>query len=149
MVTSDEELETLVQELKLQGSAVLPGFATRGEIQVLYNAADVFILPSIRDDAGNLDDQSVALVEAMATGTPVVATNFPGYGIVVEEGGNGHLTKERDSDDIASALVDILTDPQRRKAMGERSLELVQQRFAWPAIAEQYRVFEGLRAAVV
>lgn len=139
------ELEALVDELKLRESVVLPGFASRDQIQVLYNAADAFILPSIRDDAGNLDDQSVALVEAMAVGTPVVATNFPGYGIVIEEGKNGHLTKERDSDDIAKALIDILQDPKRRKAMADRSLELITEKFAWPAIAKQYKaLFEGI-----
>lgn len=139
------ELEALVDKLKLRESVVMPGFATRDQIQVLYNAADAFVLPSIRDDAGNLDDQSVALVEAMATGTPVVATNFPGYGIVIEEGKNGHLTKERDPDDIARALIDILKDPKRRKAMADRSLELIQQKFAWPAIAKQYKtLFEQI-----
>ncbi len=139
------ELEALVDELKLSESVVMPGFASRDQIQVLYNAANAFVLPSIRDDAGNLDDQSVALVEAMATGTPVVATNFPGYGIVIEEGRNGHLTKERDPDDIAHALIDILQDPKRLQAMADRSLELIQQKFSWPAIAQQYKaLFESL-----
>lgn len=139
------ELEALVRELDLASGVVLPGFASRDQIQILYNAADAFVLPSIRDDAGNLDDQSVALVEAMATGTPVVATNFPGYGIVIEEGKNGHLTKERDSDDIARALIDILKDPKRRQAMADRSLQLIKEKFAWPAIAKQYRaLFEKI-----
>lgn len=133
------ELEALVTKHKLQTSVVLPGFANRSDLRVLYNAADLFVLPSIRDDAGNLDDQSVALVEAMATGTPVIATEFPGYSIVIEDRGNGHLTKERDPKDIAVAIIDVLKDDKRRQKMAVRSLQLIREKFAWPAIAKQYR----------
>ena len=139
------ELESLIAKYKLEKSIIMPGFANRNDLRVLYNAADLFVLPSIRDDAGNLDDQSVALVEAMATGTPVIATSFPGYSIVIEDGSNGHLTKERDPADLAKATVDILASNTRRKKMAARSLELVNEKFAWPAIAGQYQnLFEGL-----
>jgi len=139
------ELEALVARHKLKDSVTLPGFANRSDLRVLYNAAELFALPSIRDDAGNLDDQSVALVEAMATGTPVIATKFPGYSIVIEENGNGHLTNERDPKSIAEAIIDVLKDEKRRAAMGNRSLTLIKEKFAWPAIAKQYRsLFEKI-----
>lgn len=139
------ELEGIVRELGLEDKVILPGFAPREELRVLYNACDLFALPTIRDDAGNLDDQSVSLVEVMATGKPVLATDFPGYKLVIEPGRNGVFTRERDVADVARGMIAVLKDSKQRQSMGARSLELVQTKFSWPKIAEQYKqLFERI-----
>jgi 2-polyprenyl-3-methyl-5-hydroxy-6-metoxy-1,4-benzoquinol methylase len=110
-----------------------------------YNLADVFILPSVRDEDGNLDDQSVSVVEAMACSKPIVTTDFSGYKFVVAEGENGYLTHEKDSKKISVVLIKLLKDRILRNKMGKESRKRVLDFFSWDVIGKEYsQLFERL-----
>jgi glycosyltransferase involved in cell wall biosynthesis len=115
-----------------------PGWVKYDEMLYYQNLGDVFILPSIRDEEGNLDDQSVSVVEAMACAKPIVTTDFPGYKIVVENGKSGFLVPEKRSDLIAVALNKIILSRKRATSMAKRSRYLAENKLSWGVIGHDY-----------
>jgi glycosyltransferase involved in cell wall biosynthesis len=101
--------------------------------------ADVFALTSVYEGFGNV------LVEAMACGTPVVATRSPGTIEIVTDEANGRLV-EHDARAIADAIDELLTDRAKRDALVARASESVAH-YALPAVVARYdRLFEELAA---
>ncbi len=101
--------------------------------------ADVFALTSTYEGFGNV------LIEAMACGTPVVATKSPGTVEIIEDAATGALV-EHDARSIADAIAALLTDRAKRDAQVARARDSVGH-YALPAVAERYdRLFEELRA---
>jgi glycosyltransferase involved in cell wall biosynthesis len=100
-------------------------------------AADVVCVPSVRDDLGNVDGLPNVVLEALASGTPLVTTAAGGIGAVVEDGRTALVIPERDSAALAQAAARILADPDNGRRMGEAGRALVQARFGWPRVAER------------
>jgi len=89
----------------------------------LYRSADLFCLPSW------IEAMPLTILEAMATGLPVVATSVGDIGHVVEDGVSGRLVPLRAPDALANALEPLLTQPPLRRAMGKAARQRVQERF--------------------
>lgn len=141
-----QEWENLARELKLNDYVVFTGIAPRDEIIYYYNLADIFVMPSIRDQAGNVDDQPVSLIEAMAAGKPVVATDFPGISLTVADKVNGFLVPEKGVKEISQALEKLISLPELRKKMGQKNRKIVEERLSIKSIGEKYtRVFEKIK----
>ena len=118
----------------------LAGWRSHEELPTALNAADVLVLPSVREQFGQV------LVEAMACGLPVIAVNAWGPTTIVEPGRSGWLVEPDDEDDLVEALVAAVRDPERRRSMGARGEELSQERYGWPALAAGVaRVYEAAR----
>lgn len=115
-------LETRVRALALGNRFLLPGFLP--DVRPALAAADLLVLSS--------DNEGMAwvLLEALACGLPIVATDVPGVRACVEPGRNGLIVPPRDEAALADALATLLADPARRRAMGVRSRELAEARFA-------------------
>lgn len=138
-------LEELAKKLKVNNNVKFTGMIDYKTLIDYDNLGDIFILPSVHDREGNLDDQSVSVIEAMSCGKPIITTNFPGYKIVVKNGENGFLTDEKNSNQIASAINKLVENPSLRLNMGKKSRELVLKKFAWQAIGKEYTdYFNGL-----
>jgi glycosyltransferase involved in cell wall biosynthesis len=90
----------------------------------------VFVLPSYTENFG------IAVVEAMASGLPVVITNKINIWREVAEARAG-LVVNCDVHEISSALLTLLVDPMRGKEMGKRGRRLVEKRFTWETVGEQ------------
>ncbi len=123
------DLENLIQELKLEKDVSLPGFA---ENPYAYMAkAKVFVLSSRYEGFGNV------LVEAMATGTPVVSTDCPdGPAEILENGRYGQLVPVADPDALAKAIINTLDNPVDCKTLQARA-----QEFSAKKIASEYLDF--------
>ena len=93
------------------------------ELLALYRAADLFALPTLGDCF------SIASIEAMAMGLPVIVSAVGGIPEIVEEGTSGHLIAPGDGRALLAALEPLLADRERRAAFGKRGRELVEQRF--------------------
>jgi phosphatidylinositol alpha-mannosyltransferase len=93
--------------------------------------ADLLVAPSLRGESFGM-----VLTEAFAAGTPVVASDIPGYRDVVRDGVDGLLVPPGDAQVLAEALRDLYEEPQRRADMARAAVQNV-QRFAWPRVAEQ------------
>lgn len=120
---------TLFDEIRREAAAIgrsdaiLPVEPTH-EIDRCYRAADLFVLPSIREA------HPLALLEAMACGLPCIATNLPGAtDVLIEDGVNGRLVPPDDEPALARTLDDLLRDPAGAAAMGARARETVVARY--------------------
>ena len=101
-------------------------------------AADVAVVPSVRDDSGNVDGLPNTALEALASGTPVVATAAGGLGSVIEDRRTGMIVPERDAAAIAAAVRLLIADPGRRAALGIAARSEIERRFGWSAAVERF-----------
>lgn len=124
------ELDALRQRLGLNGCVSLLGM--RDDVNALLRQFDVFVLPSLSEGISN------ALLEAMAAGLPVVATNVGGNPEVVQHGVTGLLVPPQDSRALADALLQLLSDPDARQAMGRKGRERVEAHFSLSVMAQRY-----------
>ena len=133
-----DEWETLVSKLKLNHYVIFAGTAKRDEILYYYNLANVFAMPSVRDQAGNIDDQPVSLIEAMACGKPVVATNFPGIAMTVKDNISGFLVPQKNVRMLTIFLGRLIKSPSLRKKMGRMSRLIVEKNLGCRKTGEKY-----------
>lgn len=105
-----ERLKALCRELELTDLVVFTG--TTAGVPVYYSLADVFVLPSRSEGSPN------ALLEAMASGTPVVATAVGGVPEVVRSGDTGLLVPANDVNALASGIAELLSDQELRRRLG-------------------------------
>lgn len=114
------------------------GRVAHGALPKFYAAAGLFVLPSLCDEPFG-----VPLVEAMASGLPVVASRTGGIPEIVVDGETGLLVDRADIGGLAAAIIELLADPARRRRMGAAGRERVLRRFTWAAVAG--RLEEALR----
>jgi phosphatidylinositol alpha-mannosyltransferase len=102
----------------------------------VYGSADLYLCPTTKASFG------ITLLEAMASGTPLVVSDITGFRELVGGGEEAVLVDTSDADAWARAAIDLLADPQRRAEMRTAGLAKAQT-FAWPRIAEQvFAVYE-------
>ena len=90
-----------------------------------YASADVFVFPSTTDTFGNV------IIEAQASGLPVIVSDLGGPKELVEDGVNGIVTKAHDAEDVARAISLLAGDAKLRARMGEKARQSVVDR-SWP-----------------
>lgn len=126
--------------------AFFPGSVLRDTLPDLYRAADLFVLPAVHDGKGNVDGLPNVILEAMASGLPVVASGISGIPLAVEDGRTGLLVPEKDPEALLAALGRLLAEPGEARAMGERGRAKAEAELTWDAVASRYR--EGYEAAL-
>jgi len=126
-----QELIRLADELGIADHVRLLG--SRRDVPALLAACDVFTLTSVTEAL------SMTILEAMAAGRPVLATDVGGNAEVVVPGETGVLIPVGDSSAAAQALIDLLTDPRRARGMGAAGRRRVRERFTRAATFEAYR----------
>ena len=115
----------------------LAGWHDHEELPELLAASDVVVLPSVREQFGQV------LVEGGACGLPSIAVDAYGPSEIVEDGGSGRLVPPDDREALAAALVEAVNEPDERRRRGRRAAELAREKYAWPALAEQVaRVYD-------
>jgi len=124
----------------------LPGAVLRDTLPDLYRAADLFVLPAVHDEQGNVDGLPNVILEAMASGLPVVASGISGIPLAVEHGASGLLVPERDAAALGAALLRLLEDAQEARQMGERGRRKAESELTWDLIASRHR--EGYEMAL-
>lgn len=133
-----ERLETLVQEKRLGDQIAFIGRVPREETLPYYQAADVFVLPSLNEGMSN------AMLEALACGLPILSTRTGGADELVKEGQNGLFIKPRDAKSIVQALETLIEDNDLRQRMGRESRSLA-ERMSWENVAKEYHaVYRGI-----
>ena len=128
-------LETEIARLKLDRVRML-GFKGQDELPAYYAMADVFVLPSSRESWG------LVVNEAMNCGPALIVTDMVGCAPdLVQDGVNGVIVKAKDVNDMARALRRLLADPEKTRAMGQTSIEIIRD---WNFAAD----LRGLRQAL-
>lgn len=132
------ELEAQAQRLGLGDRLLFPGLLAHPEVLELVARADVFVMPSVRDASGNVDGLPIVVLEAMAAGTPVVASDLAGMPLAVDHEKTGLLVPEKDPAALATALGALLADPARARRMGQASRAKVVDELNWDAVAKRH-----------
>jgi starch synthase len=135
----DQEFRTLVDELRQSRDGVvwIPEMLPRPEVIQLLTHAALFACPSVYEPLG------IVNLEAMACGTPVVASAVGGIPEVVDDGVTGHLVRYDETDPaafergLAEAIDTVLADPAAARRMGEAGRERAVREFGWDAIARR------------
>ncbi|MDZ7744083.1 MAG: glycosyltransferase family 4 protein [Bacteroidota bacterium] len=100
-----------------------------------YRHAQLFVLPSLFEPFG------MTTQEAMACGTPVVASKYGGIRNFIRNRVDGMLVDPSDAEEFAGVLVEILEKDELRKTLGKEGYDTVQREFSWEAIAEKFMKF--------
>lgn len=125
------ELKKQVDDLKLGGMVTFTGHYFFEEIAPRYQQADVFVFPSLNEGMSN------NMLEAMASGLPIIMTPTGGAEELVEDGKNGFLVAFKNSQDIADKIEKLIANPELVERMGKRSREIA-ERMSWKNVASQY-----------
>ncbi len=107
------------------------GYVTYDELARYHHTADIVVAPA----TGN-ESQGIVLLEAMAAGRPLVASNIEGYASVVTHGVEGLLVTPKDSHALAEALLELLADPDKRREMAENG-RLRAEQFSWERVSQR------------
>ncbi len=122
--------ERSIQKAGLQ-DVIFAGFAPQDQLPRYYRSAHVFCSP-----ATGQESQGIVLLEALACGTPVVASNIEGFASVMTHNEEGFLVAPKDEEKLALALVRLLADHELRESMGRRGI-ITAQGYSWKRISER------------
>ncbi|MFC1935228.1 glycosyltransferase [Chloroflexota bacterium] len=123
------KVEDLIDELGLRENVVLAGYLSRPQLIKEYAAADLFALPSITARNGDKEGVPTVLMEAQASGLPVVSTDHSGIPEVVLDGKSGYLVPEKDVDQLAERICLLLDNPQDWEEMGRIGRAHIEKNF--------------------
>lgn len=123
-------IDRLRRELGLADFVKFMGAVPQDELPYYYNAAEVLVVPSRYESFG------MVALEAMACGTPVIASDVGGLSTLVRDGRTGFLVPDRDPQALADKLTPLLRDPAMRQALGDHGVATAEA-YSWPAIAER------------
>ncbi|HET7341421.1 MAG TPA: glycosyltransferase [Methylomirabilota bacterium] len=133
-----DDVRRRVSALGLDAVVSMTGF--RRDIPEVMAALDVLVLPSIRSEAA-----SQVIPQALAVGTPVVATDVGGSRELIRDGDTGRLVAAGDPAALAGAILDVLGDRERARAMARRGQALVRERHSLDAVMRRTTaVYEAL-----
>jgi glycosyltransferase involved in cell wall biosynthesis len=125
-------LRQLARDLGIADRVDFAGPLERSQLPQVYREADVFVLPSLSESC------SMALLEAMASGLPVVATADSGSREHVEHGAGGFLVPAGEAGPLAEALGRLVAHPELRRAMGAHNADCIRKQGSWEKVAERY-----------
>jgi glycosyltransferase involved in cell wall biosynthesis len=127
---SKASLIKLAKKLKVEKYIIFTGHIPYNELLKAYAAADVFVLPSIFEPFG------IVLLEAMASKKPIVATNVGGIPEIVKNGKNGILVRPKNEEELADAILFLLSHEDQAKMMGINGYNMVKN-YSWELIAKK------------
>jgi len=122
--------EKWIQQRELK-DVTFVGYATEEDKPRYYKTADVFCAPNTGHESFG-----IVLIEAMAMGTPVVASNIEGYASVLTHGEEGLLVPPKDGIELAQALYSLLKDKSLRQQMGDKG-KITAEQYSWEHIAQR------------
>jgi len=126
-----ENLENLSKKLGIKDKIIFLGRVEYNKINAYYQEASVFVLPSLNEGMSN------AMLEALASGLPIIATDTGGTRELVSDGENGFIIKMKDSNDIANKIEVLIKDEDLRLKMAKKSREKALQ-LSWKNVAAKY-----------
>jgi len=134
-----KDLVGVTETLNLQDKVTFLDAVSQEELFHYYSIADVFVLPSIVNDEGETEGLGVVLLEAMASGVPVIGTNVGGIPDIIKDGKTGLLALQRNPHDLAEKILRILDDEALRKELAEKGHDFVKQEFSWEVVAGKFK----------
>lgn len=134
-------LQELARELKVENRVSFPGFISQEQLRNLYYESHIFLHPSETGSDGNQEGIPNSMLEAMATGLPVFATQHGGIPEAIENGVSGVLGAEHDHEKLARALLEAAQDPDFLSRIARNGAEVIRKDFD---LNEQARRLEDI-----
>ena len=126
----ENDLRAQIERLGLQNSVILSGAKPQREVRQRLAAANVFVLPSVVDAQGGMDNLPTVIMEAMATGLSVISTNIGGISEMVVQNETGFLVRPGDSVVLSGAIEKVIDDRVLAQKLGHAGYERAQRLFS-------------------
>jgi glycosyltransferase involved in cell wall biosynthesis len=127
----EHRLKSLARSLNLGNSVQFIPALNHNDLLNYLSKCSLFVLPSIFETMG------ITMLEAMASGKPVVASNIAGPNEVISHGRNGLLFERGNSIDLKSQIEEVLTNPEMRRRLGREARRTIVERFAFETTSRQ------------
>ena len=128
-----ENLEKIAPE-----NVIFHGYQTGKNLKELYLNADIFILPSIVDDAGYTEGLGTVLLEAANFSIPLIGTNVGGIPDIIKDGETGILVPQKNPEAIREAVKKLVEDHELRDTLVENARNHIKNSFSWETITEKF-----------
>ena len=132
-----EPLREKASQLGIVERVQLPGAAQHSDLPALYRHAEIVAVPSITDLSGNRDGLPNVLLEALASGCAVIASDIPGMRNVITDHQDGLLVRSGDIDALSSAMVELFRDPELRERLGTAARQRAANELSWDVKCKQ------------
>ena len=133
------EVNVLINNYNLKNNVIIHGLVHEEELMNLYKEADLYLLTSIEESS------PISIVEAMAVGKPIVATNVGGIKEMVEEGGNAFLTEVKNDKEIAKSIKKVVTNRNLRNDFSAKSHDIASNNWSSKAVAlDTYKIYKEI-----
>jgi len=126
----ENELRAQIEQLDLQARVALSGAKPQREVRQRLAAASVFVLPSMVDAQGGMDNLPTVIMEAMATGLPVISTDIGGIPEMVVQNETGFLVRPGDAVALAGAIEKVTDDRSFAQRLGDAGYRRAQELFS-------------------
>ena len=126
----ENELRAKIDQLNLQDRVALSGAKPQQKVQQRLAVASVFVLPSVVDAHGGMDNLPTVIMEAMATGLPVISTDVGGIPEMVVQNETGFLVRPGDAVRLAGAIERVIDDRSLAQKLGEAGYDRAQELFS-------------------
>nr|WP_319374968.1 glycosyltransferase family 4 protein [uncultured Methanobacterium sp.] len=134
----ESKLKSLIYELDLGDQVEIVKNVSDEKLLMMYNSADLFVLPSIVDSQGNTEGLGVVLLEAMACGVPVIGSDVGGISDIIENKENGLLVEEKLIGNLSKSISLLIIDNELRNNLTINGQIMIKTKFSWKKISNQY-----------
>lgn len=130
-------IKTIIKQKKLDLRVLLTGRVGDADIRLLYAAADLYVQPNIRVE-GDMEGFGLVVLEAGASGLPVIASRLEGLADAISDGNNGQLVEPGNVEEYVTHIHDLLHDKTVRRDSVQLARDFVRRHFNWNTIADKY-----------
>jgi glycosyltransferase involved in cell wall biosynthesis len=131
-------VEALVSELGLDANVEFAGAVPNDQLPTYYASADIFVAPSVVSTEGDTEGLGVVILEAAASGLPIVASDIGGITDIVQHEQTGLLVEPGDPQAIALAVNRLINDDVLRQTQARSARELVTRRYSWDVVVDRF-----------
>lgn len=131
-------LEQSIKRLNLRTNVILAGEIPNSGLPAYYASSDIFVLPSVVAKSGDTEGLGVVLLEAIASGTPVIGSDVGGIPDIINHGETGLLVSQKSEKSLADAIIRLLSDEKLRKTLSANALRLVRDRYSWDKVSAKF-----------
>lgn len=135
----ESALRKEVRRLNLEKYVFFYGNLAHDELAVLYRSSDVFVAPAITDlKTGEREGQGLAIIEAMASGVPVVASSSGGIKYIIKDRETGVLVSEKDFHALASEILNLFRDKEYAKKLTQQAMKEARRTYSWENVSHAF-----------
>jgi glycosyltransferase involved in cell wall biosynthesis len=132
-----EEIINEAYRLGISNHVFFMGRIPWNRVQEFLASVDIFVLPSIKDQFGNVDGLPTVLLEAMSCGISVIASDIGGVEMVIENGRNGLLVPPGDIPSLVYAIDFLIENPEKRQELGQAARHAIEEEFNWNSVVHR------------